>query len=304
MPHHKSRGIAQRSTDKQQSRFDAWSNRAAAGAQVIAVIFVIFGYFDTVRPVYQKERLEEQVAKLEVDRQNLLDNNKNVLQNVFAKRVALYFENINLQKVNMTIFYQNYDNGPKLEAAMGMSLGNLDTKIQQALKEAANDASLEEGSSGSSISLSHDFYIRFKEREKYIRLDGLDYERWNAAYSNQLSKAKIDTSACQGAYLWGISKGWTKKQTGEYKKSGHSDQIFDELYPICEKNAVFDVQKRFNEAWIRLTLRYANWSSEIVGSVFQKFNATPFPEDLTDPPRYPGPWVPTVEERLSIKSLP
>lgn len=49
-------------------RIDSWSSRAASWAQVLTLIMVVVGYFYTVVPAFQKERLSEEVARLEMER--------------------------------------------------------------------------------------------------------------------------------------------------------------------------------------------------------------------------------------------
>ena len=51
-----------------QSRWDVWLPRASHVAQVLLFILAFAGYFLTVRPIYQKERLEEEMARLRIER--------------------------------------------------------------------------------------------------------------------------------------------------------------------------------------------------------------------------------------------
>jgi len=46
---------------------DSWSARFSYWAQVLTVCVLVFGYFYTVRPVFQKDILEEETAKLKLD---------------------------------------------------------------------------------------------------------------------------------------------------------------------------------------------------------------------------------------------
>lgn len=55
---------------------DRWSGRAANWAQVLMLALVAFGYFYTVRPVYQKDLLEEDVARLTLEQTTLEKNNQ------------------------------------------------------------------------------------------------------------------------------------------------------------------------------------------------------------------------------------
>ena len=88
------------------SEVDRWSNRAASWAQVATLVLVTFGYFYTVLPVYQKELLEEQSARLQIEKANIERDNKaalvatEFLQKDLAelkdKRTALALENARL----------------------------------------------------------------------------------------------------------------------------------------------------------------------------------------------------------------
>jgi hypothetical protein len=49
-----------------KSRVDLWSSRLAAWAQVGTLFVVVFGYFYTVRPVFQNQLLQERTAELEM----------------------------------------------------------------------------------------------------------------------------------------------------------------------------------------------------------------------------------------------
>ena len=50
-------------TVHRSSRIDDWLQRGSHVAQLCLVALAIFGYFYTVRPIYQKERLDEDVAR-------------------------------------------------------------------------------------------------------------------------------------------------------------------------------------------------------------------------------------------------
>lgn len=53
--------------DGLQGRVDIWLLRAAQIATVLGVAIAVFGYFYTVRPVYQKALLDEAIAKKELE---------------------------------------------------------------------------------------------------------------------------------------------------------------------------------------------------------------------------------------------
>jgi hypothetical protein len=57
--------VNQNESSQSTSRTDLLLSRASHVSQVVLVVVAIFGYFYTVRPIYQKDRLEEKNAKLE-----------------------------------------------------------------------------------------------------------------------------------------------------------------------------------------------------------------------------------------------
>jgi len=59
------------------SKVDLYLSRISHLSQFVLVAFAIFGYFYTVRPIYQKELLSEDIAKKEVELKSL----KNDLSN-------------------------------------------------------------------------------------------------------------------------------------------------------------------------------------------------------------------------------
>lgn len=74
---------------------------ASHASQIVLVALAIFGYFYTVRPVYQKERLEEQVAQLEILRDAQLANLKDArkrLDEISGEREALFTERQDLSE--------------------------------------------------------------------------------------------------------------------------------------------------------------------------------------------------------------
>jgi len=58
------------------NKIDTFLSRISHISQFVLVAFAIFGYFYTVRPIYQKEILSEEIAKKEVE----LNKVKNELQ--------------------------------------------------------------------------------------------------------------------------------------------------------------------------------------------------------------------------------
>lgn len=59
-----------------QNKLDIFLSRTSHLSQVFLVAFAIFGYFYTVRPIYQKELLSEDIAKKEVELNSLKDELK------------------------------------------------------------------------------------------------------------------------------------------------------------------------------------------------------------------------------------
>lgn len=54
-----------------QNRIDLYLNRVSQASQLLLVCFAIFGYFYTVRPMYQNASLQESIAKKEIELKTL-----------------------------------------------------------------------------------------------------------------------------------------------------------------------------------------------------------------------------------------
>ncbi|WP_165729648.1 hypothetical protein [Enterobacter hormaechei] len=71
------------------SKVDLYLSRVSHFSQFVLVAFAIFGYFYTVRPIYQKELLSEEIAKKEVDlnalKSELHKSNRQLLNNQAAQ---------------------------------------------------------------------------------------------------------------------------------------------------------------------------------------------------------------------------
>ncbi|EKR2202119.1 TPA_asm: hypothetical protein G4P10_004472, partial [Salmonella enterica subsp. enterica serovar Javiana] len=67
------------------NKIDVFLSRVSHVSQFVLVAFAIFGYFYTVRPIYQKEVLSEDIAKKEVELNKLktamLSSQKSIEQN-------------------------------------------------------------------------------------------------------------------------------------------------------------------------------------------------------------------------------
>lgn len=57
-----------RGAESTQSKWDVWLPRASHVAQVGLLVLATFGYVYTVRPIYQRDRLEEEMAKMRIER--------------------------------------------------------------------------------------------------------------------------------------------------------------------------------------------------------------------------------------------
>ncbi|NIG14056.1 hypothetical protein [Pantoea sp. Cy-640] len=85
------------------SRLDIYLNRISHLSQVFLVAFAIFGYFYTVRPIYQKELLSEDIAKKEFELNGLkkeLKRSSDILQgNILAQSELLKdIDSLNVQQ--------------------------------------------------------------------------------------------------------------------------------------------------------------------------------------------------------------
>ena len=74
-------------------------------AQIILVVVAVFGFFYTVRPVYQKDRLEEQVAEFE----GLIKEQKPMLESLVSesKRLHLEKDQLSAEKDSLRIDISN-----------------------------------------------------------------------------------------------------------------------------------------------------------------------------------------------------
>jgi hypothetical protein len=69
------------------SNTDTYLSRASHFAQIVLVCVAVFGYFATVRPVYQKELLAEQVAQKQAELDGLVEDLK-LLTREDSERIA------------------------------------------------------------------------------------------------------------------------------------------------------------------------------------------------------------------------
>jgi cell division protein FtsB len=86
------RRLSRRGYLSHKSEIDLWMQRIAWSAQVVALVVAIFGYFYTVRPVYQKQLLDEQIAEKSV----LLRDSTAKLEQLRDEEKKLKNENIRL----------------------------------------------------------------------------------------------------------------------------------------------------------------------------------------------------------------
>lgn len=88
------------------NRLDRWSGLLAAWAQVATLGVVIFGYFYTVVPVFQRDRLEEEVAKLEIQREQIESEARQSIEKSELLRqsiAGLHQEQAKLSEANKTL---------------------------------------------------------------------------------------------------------------------------------------------------------------------------------------------------------
>lgn len=102
-----SKGIANLSEAK-KPKIDVYLQRAAWIAQITLFIVAIFGYFLTVRPVYQKQLLDEQIAERTIKlRKAEINLNKLTLEEDRLKKENSHLAqeaNINYQKLKHNLF--------------------------------------------------------------------------------------------------------------------------------------------------------------------------------------------------------
>lgn len=73
------------------SKIDSYLNRASQASQIVLVVFAIFGYFYTVRPIYQKEILSEDIAKKEVEYKQLQKKERDLYIHLKKEYIKKFF---------------------------------------------------------------------------------------------------------------------------------------------------------------------------------------------------------------------
>lgn len=119
------------------SKVDLYLSRISHLSQFVLVAFAIFGYFYTVRPIYQKELLSEDIAKKEVELKSLkndLSNSREQLQKKQESQSRL-LSDIAALKRQYTISEQELDS---INKELTASKNELE-KQKKLAKKAIND---------------------------------------------------------------------------------------------------------------------------------------------------------------------
>jgi hypothetical protein len=116
------------------SEIDIWSTRLAAWAQIATVVVVVFGYFYTVRPVFQLQLLQEQTAQLQLDNTSAkqrLDQTKAEQVSAQAKLNALGAELANMAKNRDDLADQlKQENQKEVQAMQKMASAQMELSSQ------------------------------------------------------------------------------------------------------------------------------------------------------------------------------
>lgn len=83
-------------THEKKDKLSRFLQNLANICQVLLIGLAFFGYFYTVRPIYQKELLEEEIAKREIQ----LNEQKKAVEQANREKTRLINENVDLDKKN------------------------------------------------------------------------------------------------------------------------------------------------------------------------------------------------------------
>ncbi len=107
-------------------RFLNWGHDLAGWAQVIGLAVIIFGYFYTVRPVYERDRLEEDVSRAELDLREV----KRKQEAAMARNRKLETERLDLEK-SISGLRQDRDDSQAKVAALSVESGRLEKELSK-----------------------------------------------------------------------------------------------------------------------------------------------------------------------------
>ncbi len=107
-------------------RFLNWGHDLAGWAQVVGLAVIIFGYFYTVRPVYERDRLEEDVSRAELDLREV----KRKQEVAMARNRQLESERLDLETSILSLQHDR-DNSQAKVAALSVESGRLENELSK-----------------------------------------------------------------------------------------------------------------------------------------------------------------------------
>lgn len=110
-------------------KIDLWSNRIASWSQIGMLVVVTFGYFYTVRPLFQHQLIQEEVAKLRIEKQNILIEYEDALKNKKQAESALTKITLELDKMEAS-----YIEAKRKEAEAELKSKKIEVRIASNLK--------------------------------------------------------------------------------------------------------------------------------------------------------------------------
>lgn len=117
-------------------KIDIWSTRIASWSQVGMLVVVTFGYFYTVRPLFQHQLLQEESAKLRIEKQDIVVEYESALKN--KKKVENELNNIKSDLTKITIERDNmeasYIEAKNKQAKAEIKASNIELQISSNLK--------------------------------------------------------------------------------------------------------------------------------------------------------------------------
>jgi Asp-tRNA(Asn)/Glu-tRNA(Gln) amidotransferase C subunit len=261
--------------------FSKITSFASQWSQVFTLIVVVFGYFYTVIPVFQKEKLSEDIARLELEN-NVIKKNVERSQNEMALAEAS-FESLAteyaIKKEEIDRLNREYE---KVEASLKIAINDLHNKNQQIKDVVRKIYDVEKEYMQGKRRLPGEFIARFKtdiaydvfKKDKSLKLaDQLkEYFPEPIAQGNKnleqlrlrISESTSDLNKEALEKLFTDYRNGLKKHevilscnTPDYMKWGNS---FDESFSLAMKNIDSCVAHHFNniateKGWSKSDLR-------------------------------------------------
>jgi hypothetical protein len=177
-----------------KNKVDKYLERASNFSQVLLVALAIFGYFYTIRPIYQNQLLSEDISKKELELRKI--------------KVDLVNQKDQLKSIQDSIDILTIEKS-KLEESYRSKLDDLNKKNFGLREEVENKESMVKNISSNIIKLNIRDYIEriqsIANSEIYIRPDEVSAQKWIEDYKNEL--VGLLTKCIKGGFGYGRDYG-------------------------------------------------------------------------------------------------